>query len=148
MSIAINIKQIFKDSNDDKPNQLLNVRFEQKIQKYGRVAKQNGFVLVPAIFSYAGKMHKGIKRLIFEQIRLKLQLVDGEVKPIKCLLNHETLRWSNFCSNQQISKQKLAPQIYQNGRFGTPYPTKLFLFLEDLLQNFELQIMNQDIVHI
>ena len=54
-----------------------------EVQKYERVAKQNGFVFVPAIFSYAGEMYKGIRRPILEQIRLKLQSVDGEVKKSK-----------------------------------------------------------------
>ena len=79
--------------------------------------KQN--VFVPAIFSYSGEMHKRIKRLFLEQIGLKLQLVDR--KKIKGSINHETLRSSNFHSNQQINKQKYIPQSYQNGQFRTPY---------------------------
>ena len=37
--------------------------------------------------SYAGEMHKGIINLLLEQIRLKLQLVDGEVKKSKVRAN-------------------------------------------------------------
>jgi len=68
---------------------------------YERSAKQNGFVLVSAIFSYAGEMHKGIKRLFLEQIRLTLQLVGGEVQESKVqpIMKH-LLGMSNFCSNQ------------------------------------------------
>jgi len=69
------------------------------------------------------------KRLILEQIRLKLQLVDGEVKKIKGSINHETLRSLNFRSNQQISKQKHIPQSYQNDQFSTSYPPKLLFLL-------------------
>ena len=45
-------------TNDDKPDQPLNARFKQKIQKYERPAGKNGLVFVLAIFSYAGGMHK------------------------------------------------------------------------------------------
>jgi hypothetical protein len=61
-------------TKDNKPDQPSNVQFKQKIQKYERVAKQNGFFFVPAIFSYAGKMHKRIKRLFLEQIRIKIAI--------------------------------------------------------------------------
>ena len=52
-------------------------------KKYGGAANRNGLAFVAAIFSYAGQMHKDIKHLLLEQIRLKLQLVDGEVKKSK-----------------------------------------------------------------
>ena len=86
-------------TNDNKSDQPFNARYKQKIQKYEKVARQNGFGFVPAIFSYGGQMHKRIKRLILEQIRLKLQLVVGEVKNQR-FIHHEVLRSSNFCSNQ------------------------------------------------
>ena len=42
----------------------LNARFKRTIQTYERVAKQNDFVFVTAIFSYTGEMHEGSIRLI------------------------------------------------------------------------------------
>ena len=64
-------------TNDDKPNQPLDTLFNQKINKYGQAADQNQLRFIPVIVSYAGEMHKGIINLLLEQIRLKLQLVDG-----------------------------------------------------------------------
>ena len=79
-------------TNDDKPNQPMDTRFNQKIHKYGQAADQNHLRFIPVILSCAGEMHKGIKSLLLKQIRLKLQLVDGEVKKIKGSSNYETLR--------------------------------------------------------
>ena len=70
-------------TNDDKPEQPLDVREKQKKQKYWGTAKRNGFAFFAAIFSYTGEMHKDIKRLFLEQIGFKLQFVDGEVKKSK-----------------------------------------------------------------
>ena len=58
----------------------MDTRFNQKIHKYGQAADQNQLRFIPVIASYAGEMQKGIINLLLEQIRLKLQLVDGEVK--------------------------------------------------------------------
>ena len=70
-------------TNDDKPNQPMDTQFNQKIHKYGQAADQNQLRFIPVIISYASEMHKGIINLLLEQIRLKLQLVDGEVKKSK-----------------------------------------------------------------
>ena len=45
---------------------------------------------VAATFSFAGQMHKDIKHLFLEQIRLKLQLVDGEVNKskVRAIMKH------------------------------------------------------------
>ena len=45
-----------------------------------RLADQNGFHFVPAVFSHTGQIHMSIKRLITEQIRHKLTLSEGEAK--------------------------------------------------------------------
>ena len=66
--------------NDDKPNQPMDTRSNQKINKYGQAADQNQVRFIPGIVSYAGEMHKGTINLLLEQIRLKLQLVDDDIK--------------------------------------------------------------------
>ena len=68
---------------DDKPNQPLVARRKQKTRKYGPTAEANHLYLCPAVFSHTGEMDVIIKNLFLEQIRLKLQLVDGEVKKSK-----------------------------------------------------------------
>ena len=60
-------------------------RFKQKINKYLRVANQNGLQLIPAVFSHAGQMHGEVKRFIKDQIRLQLTYTEGEAKSFKIL---------------------------------------------------------------
>ena len=45
-------------TNDDKPNQPMDTRFNQKTHKYGQAADQNQLRFIPVIVSYAGEMHK------------------------------------------------------------------------------------------
>ena len=71
-------------TNNNKPDQVVIARRKQKIRKYdGPIADANGLRLCPAAFSTTGEMDVIIKNLFLEQIRLKLQLVDGEVKKSK-----------------------------------------------------------------
>ena len=106
-------------------------------------------------------MHKDIKRLFLEQIRLKLQLVDGEVKKskVRAIMKH-CVRHISAAINRSASRNillkatkmvNLAHHAQQNfssssscdltSSSSSPFP-------EDLLQEFELQIMNQDVVQI
>ena len=79
-----------RTNDGDKPEQPLVARRKQKKRKYGRTAKLNGFDFFAASFSYAGQMDVVIKNLLLEQIRLKLQLVDGEVKKskVRAIMKH------------------------------------------------------------
>ena len=67
-------------TSDDVANRPLNVRHDQKMAKYHRLADQNGFHFVPAVFSHTGHIHKSIKGMIVEQIRNKLTFSEGVVK--------------------------------------------------------------------
>ena len=87
-------------TNDDKPKQPLVTRRKQKKEKYGPIAELNGLAFFSAIFSYNGEMDVVIKNFLLQQIKYKLQLVDGEVKKIKSPSNNETLRPPYFRSNQ------------------------------------------------
>ena len=70
-------------THNNKPEQVVIARRKQKIQKYGPIADANGLDFRAAAFSTTGEMDVIIKNLLLEQIRLKLQLVDGEVKKSK-----------------------------------------------------------------
>ena len=54
---------------NDVPDRPLNVRYEWKITKCHRVAGDNDFQFVSAIFSHTGQIHESIKQLIKEQTR-------------------------------------------------------------------------------
>ena len=53
-------------------------------------------------------MHKGIKNLLLEQIRLKLQLVDGEVKKskVQAIMKH-CVRYISAAINRSASRNIL-----------------------------------------
>ena len=65
-------------------------RYDQKMAKYYRLADQNGFHLVPAVFSHTGQIHESIRRLITEQTRPKLILSECETKQSRV---KSILRW-------------------------------------------------------
>jgi len=70
-------------TNNNKPEQVPIETEKQKTRNYGKAAEENHLRLCPAAFSTTGEMGPSIKKLFLEQIRLKLQLVDGEVKRSK-----------------------------------------------------------------
>ena len=61
----------------------LQVRYDQKMAKYGQVADQNNLRLIPAVFSHTGQIHEAFKIFVKEQIRAKLGHFEGSVKSSK-----------------------------------------------------------------
>ena len=88
-------------TSDDVADRPLNVRYDQKMAKYHRLADQSGFHFVPAVFSHTGQFHKSIKRLIAEQIRNKLAFSEGVVKQSRV---RSTMRWWTKCISMVIAK--------------------------------------------
>ena len=88
-------------TSDDVADRPLNVRHDQKMAKYHRLADQSGFQFVPAVFSHTGQMHKSIKRLIVEQIRRALAFSEGVVKQSRV---RSTMRWWTKCISMVIAK--------------------------------------------
>ena len=66
------------------------VRYEKKMTEDHRVADENGFLFVPAVFLHTGQIHESIKRLITEQIRHKLLPLEDEAKQSKV---KSTMKW-------------------------------------------------------
>ena len=120
-------------------------------------------IFIAGIFSYAGEMDVVIKNLLLQQIKYKLQLVDGEVKKSKVrAITKLCVRHISATINRSASRNifleatntkmvNLARHTQQNfssssscdltSSFSSSSP-------EDLLRQFELQIMNQDVVQI
>ena len=88
-------------TSDDVADRHLNVRHDQKMAKYRRLADQNGFHFVHVVFSHTGQIHESIKRLIAEQIRHKLTLSEGEAKQPRV---RSTMRWWTKCVSMAIAK--------------------------------------------
>ena len=51
-------------TSDEATDRLLNIRYEQKMAKYHRVAYENGFQFASTVFSHTGQIHQSTKRLI------------------------------------------------------------------------------------
>ena len=106
----------------------LTTREKQKIRKYGTVAEANQLYFCPGIFSTTGEMGVSIKNLFLQQIRLKLQLVDGEVKKSKVrkIMKH-CVSHISAAINRSASRN-IFLKATKNGQLSTSYPAKLFLF--------------------
>ena len=111
-------------TSDDVADRHLNVRYDQKMAKYHRLADQSGFHFVPAVFSHTGQMHKSIKRLIAEQIRSVLAFSEGVVKQSRV---RSTMRWWTKCISMVIAKTKTASR---NVAFMTNVMSQAVLVLE------------------
>jgi len=148
-------------TNNNKPDQVVIARRKQKIRKYGPIADANGLRFCPAAFPTTGEMDVIIKNLFLEQIRLKLQLVDGEVKKSKVqkIMKH-CVRHISAAINRSASRNiflkatkmvNLARHTQQNFSSSTSCDltsssSSSSSSAEDLIQQLELQIMNQDVI--
>ena len=70
-------------TSDEAVERPLQVRYDQKMAKYGQVADQNNLRLIPAVFSHTGQIHEAFKTFVKEQIRAKLEHFEGPVKSSK-----------------------------------------------------------------
>ena len=148
-------------TNNNKPDQRIISSEKQKISKYGTVATANGLVFLAAVCSTTGEMGQSIKNLFLQQIRLKLQLVDGEVKKSKVrkIMKH-CVSHISAAINRSASRNiflnatkmvNLARHTQQNFSSSTSTSCDLTSSSasaspDDLIQQFELQIMNQNVL--
>ena len=74
------------------------------------------FASAQPFFSHNGEMDVIIKNLFLEQIRLKLQLVDGEVKKskVRAIMKH-CIRHISAAINRSASRNIFLKATYQNG---------------------------------
>ena len=70
-------------TNDDLPDQPLQIQHEQKLAKYGLIADRNNLQFAPVVFSQIGQIYGPYKSLIEEQIRRHLIDFEGQAKPSK-----------------------------------------------------------------
>ena len=146
-------------TNDNRPEQVLITSEKHKTRKYGKAAEENHLRLCPAAFSTTGEMGPSIKKLLLEQIRLKLQLVDGEVKRSKVqkIMKH-CVRHISAAINRSASRNiflkvtkmvNLARHTQQNFSSSTLCDltsSSASFSPDELVQQLELQIMNQDVI--
>ena len=79
----------------------LQVRYDQKMAKYGQVAAQKRLRLIPAVFSHTGQIHEEFKIFAREQIRAKFEHFEGQAKGSK-VKSH--MNWWVKCISAVIAK--------------------------------------------
>ena len=67
-------------TSDEAVERHLQVRYDQKVAKYGQVAERYNLRFIPAVFSHTGQIHEAFKIFVKEQIRAELE---GPVKRSK-----------------------------------------------------------------
>ena len=85
-------------TSDEAVERPLQVRYDQKMAKYGQVAAQKELRLIPAVFSHTGQIHEEFKTFAKEQIRAKFE---GQVKSSK-VKSH--MHWWVKCISAVIAK--------------------------------------------
>ena len=73
----VNLGLVTRLLSDERP---LQVRYYQKIARYGQVTERNNLRFIPVIFSHTGQIHEVFKVFVKEQIRHKLIAFEGEAK--------------------------------------------------------------------
>ena len=148
-------------TNDDIPEQPLIVRRKQKESKYSEIANRNGLDFLAAVFSHTGEMDAKFRNFLLQQIKLKLQLVDGEVKKskVRSIMKH-FVRHISAAINRSASRNiflkatktlNLIRHIQQNSTSSPSFDSissSSSHSPDDFLQEFELQITNQDVIQI
>ena len=81
-------------TNDEAVERPMQVRYEQKMAKYGRVAEQDDLTFIPAVFSRIVQIHGEFKGLIKERISQKLIHSEGEARKSKV---RSTMKWWSKC---------------------------------------------------
>ena len=146
-------------TNDDIPEQPLIIRRKQKESKYSQIANRNGHDFLAVVFSHTGEMDVKFRNFLLQQIRLKLQLVDGEVKKskVRSIMKH-FVRHISAAINRSASRNillkatktlNLIRHIQQNSSSSPSFDSissSSSHSPDDFLQEFELQITNQDVI--
>ena len=146
-------------THDDKPEQPIILRRKQKESKYNEIANRNGLDFLAAPFSHTGEMDVKFRNFLLQQIRLKLQLVDGEVKKskVRSIMKH-FVRHISAAINRSASRNillkatktlNLIRHIQQNSSSSPSFDSissSSSHSPDEFLQEFELQISNQDVI--
>ena len=88
-------------TSDEAVERPLQVRYDQKMAKYGQVAVQKELRLIPAVFSLTGQIHEEFKIFAKEQIRAKFEHFEGQVKSSKV---KSQMNWWVKCISAVIAK--------------------------------------------
>ena len=100
---------------EESPDRHLQVRYDQKIAKYGHLADRSGFQLIPAVFSHTGQIHTVFKDFIREQIRQKFVDFENQAKPSKI---NSVFKWWSKCISMVIAKTASRNVIYKANKLG------------------------------
>ena len=88
-------------ASDEAAERPLQVRYDQKMAKYSRVAEQNNLRFIPAVFSHIGQIYGELKALVKEQIRHKLIAFEREATSSKI---RSVMKWWSKYISMAIAK--------------------------------------------
>ena len=146
---------------EESPDRHLQVRYDQKIAKYGNIANTSGFQLIPAVFSHTGQIHTVFKDFIREQIRQKFVHFENQAKPSKI---NSVFKWWSKCISMAIAKTASRNVIYKANKLGesmfvrqsemlipeeelgSQSPVSYEEDFEDLSSNVDLYVFNDQMV--
>ena len=147
-------------SSDEATERPRQVRYDQKMDKYGRIAEQSNLQFVPAVFSHTGQIHSEFRAFVKEQIKQKLVAFEGDAKASK---TRSVMKWWSKCISMTIAKTasrnvafkvaKMREAIMEDqdeflmrnpGHTEVGLETNNAALLEDVAQNTDLYIANQD----
>ena len=146
---------------EESPDRHLQVRYDQKIAKYGNIANTSGFQLIPAVFSHTGQIHTVFKDFIREQIRQKFVHFENQAKPSKI---NSVFKWWSKCVSMVIAKTASRNVIYKANKLaesmfvrqsemlipeeelGSQSPVSYEEDFEDLSSNVDLYVFNDQMV--
>ena len=101
--------------SEESPDRHLQVRYDQKIAKYGNLANTSDFQLIPAVFSHTGQIHTVFKDFIGEQVRQKFVHFENQAKPSKI---NSVFKWWSKCISMVIAKTASRNVIYKANKLG------------------------------
>ena len=90
-------------TSDEAVERPLQVRYDQKMTKYGQVAERNVLRFIPAVFSHTGQIHEAFKTFVKEKIRSKLEAFECEAKRSK-VKSYMNMNWWVKCTSAVIAE--------------------------------------------
>ena len=88
-------------TSDEAVERPLQVRYDQKMAKYGRIAEQSNLRFVTAVFSHTGQIYGEFRAFVKEQIKQKLVAFEGDAKASK---TRSVMKWWSKCISMVIAK--------------------------------------------
>ena len=138
----------------------MQARFNQKKAKYDHIARVSGLSFISAIFSHTGQIHDTIMGWMFNQIKMKMELIDPQIQSSKIqsvLLRYCWIKQLSAVINRTASRSILAAATNLVDRVNSTPPTASssdqcddifnanYESAQRFMEDIELSVLNQDL---